>query len=611
MIFEDRSLAPYQGTEAYIFLSYSHRDAEQAAEVIRNMNADGFRVWYDEGLVPGKEWDENIARAIMGCSYFVALVSQNYLDSANCRDELNYARDKKLPLLLIYLEDVQLPAGMEMRLGRMLAIHRHKYIRPELFYAKVRTADGISACRDMTGREPEPEETWTASADWERPLPAERKTWPTALKIGAPLLVLALAALLLLPRLKKSQTPQAESPAPIQTEDVAPAPDVTPTPVQQPEETEAPAPETPGPEATEPPREEPETVETPAPETPAAEPPAEETGLPEAQTEDDSQLELEQAYQQAEALREEGKNAFAALAFHKLGDYRDAQERSRALWREAGLRDTVSIGRDHALGLKEDGTAIVTGKTSDDKCNVSGWSDLVSVAAGVEHSVGLRADGTLVSKGANYKGERSLNGWEDVISVVAGDKITVAVRADGTVLAGGISDTGQCDVDDWTDIVAVAVGLQHTVGLKADGTVVAVGHNSSGQRNVSDWTDIVAIAAGSYHTVGLKADGTVVATGYNPYKQCDVDDWTDIVAIAAGKRHTVGLKSDGTVVAVGYNGDGPCNVQDWTDVIEIDCGEATTIALRSDGTALATGANEEKQCEVRYWRDLRLPFALN
>ena len=110
MVFEDKSLAPYQGSEPYIFLSYSHRDAEPASEVIRHLNGDGFRVWYDEGLVPGKEWDENIARAIMGCSFFVALMSENYLGSTNCRDELNFARDKKLPLLLIYLEDVQLPA---------------------------------------------------------------------------------------------------------------------------------------------------------------------------------------------------------------------------------------------------------------------------------------------------------------------------------------------------------------------------------------------------------------------------------------------------------------------------------------------------------------------
>ena len=89
MVFEDRSLAPYRGDEPYLFLSYSHRDAEQVESVIRSLKTYGFRVWYDEGLTPGKEWDENIANTIMTCSYFIVLMSANYLASANCRDELN------------------------------------------------------------------------------------------------------------------------------------------------------------------------------------------------------------------------------------------------------------------------------------------------------------------------------------------------------------------------------------------------------------------------------------------------------------------------------------------------------------------------------------------
>ena len=130
MRFDDRALAPYQGKEPYIFLSYSHLDGEHAAELIRGMNENGFRVWYDEGLVPGKEWDENIARTIMHCSYFVALMSKNYLESANCRDELNFARDKKLPLLLIYLENIELPAGT----SSFLLNNSEPYMRTDFQY---------------------------------------------------------------------------------------------------------------------------------------------------------------------------------------------------------------------------------------------------------------------------------------------------------------------------------------------------------------------------------------------------------------------------------------------------------------------------------------------
>ncbi len=148
MLFEDRSLAPYQGTEPYLFLSYSHRNADSAAEAIRWLKAAGFRVWYDEGVIPATEWDENIAQAIENCDYLVALISEAYLASSNCLDELNYARDRNIPLLLIYLEDVALPSGLAMRLGRLLAIHRYRYDNPAAFYSKVVRAKGIGICGD-------------------------------------------------------------------------------------------------------------------------------------------------------------------------------------------------------------------------------------------------------------------------------------------------------------------------------------------------------------------------------------------------------------------------------------------------------------------------------
>lgn len=146
MAYDSNLLAPYHGSEPFIFISYSHRNADRAEEIIHNLNRAGFRVWYDEGLIPGREWDENIARIIMGSSYFIALISQEYLASSNCKDELNFARDKNKPILLIYLDEIRLPAGMELRLGRLYAVHRSQYSTDQAFYAKVFSAEGISRC---------------------------------------------------------------------------------------------------------------------------------------------------------------------------------------------------------------------------------------------------------------------------------------------------------------------------------------------------------------------------------------------------------------------------------------------------------------------------------
>lgn len=148
MVFEDQRLAPYRGEEPFLFLSYSHRDADRAAEIILRLKEAGFRVWYDEGVIPATQWDENIARAIGRAAYFVSLISEAYLASSNCLDELNYARDLGKPQLLIYLEDVPLPEGLAMRLGRLLAIYRDRYDDPDVFYGRVFRAKGIKVCRE-------------------------------------------------------------------------------------------------------------------------------------------------------------------------------------------------------------------------------------------------------------------------------------------------------------------------------------------------------------------------------------------------------------------------------------------------------------------------------
>ena len=263
-----------------------------------------------------------------------------------------------------------------------------------------------------------------------------------------------------------------------------------------------------------------------------------------------AQAEISNDYVDAEQLQVQEKNVEAALAFYKLSGYQDARERSLALWDDIAKRDSISARDDHTVGLKADGTVAAVGYNEDGQCNVSGWTDIVAVAAGGNHTVGLKADGTVMAVGSNGYGQCDVSGWRDIVAVAAGSSHTVGLKADGTVVAVGNNYRGRCNVSDWTDIVAISAGNRHTVGLKADGTVVAVGWNKYGQCNVSGWTDIVAISAGSDSTVGLKADGTVVAVGDNEYGQCDVSDWTDIVAISVDD-HTVGLKKDGTVVAVG------------------------------------------------------------
>lgn len=127
----------------YIFISYSHRNESEVLKIIEELKKRGYNVWYDDGIDPGTEWDEYIASHIENCAYFIAFISGEYLESENCKDELNYSRDLNKKRLLVYLENVKLPGGMAMRLNRLQAIHKYRYAEEKDFYDKLVTADGI------------------------------------------------------------------------------------------------------------------------------------------------------------------------------------------------------------------------------------------------------------------------------------------------------------------------------------------------------------------------------------------------------------------------------------------------------------------------------------
>lgn len=133
-------------TKPYIFISYSHRDSDKVIKIIERLQSEGYNVWYDEGIDPGTEWDENIAKHVIECSYFIAFISNGYIGSKNCKDELNYSRDLDKEQLLVYLEEVNLSGGMAMRMNRIQAIFWYKYDKnnTEDAYRKLFSAKGIA-----------------------------------------------------------------------------------------------------------------------------------------------------------------------------------------------------------------------------------------------------------------------------------------------------------------------------------------------------------------------------------------------------------------------------------------------------------------------------------
>ncbi len=129
----DAPFDAYKGSEPYIFISYSHKDAELVFPELIRFREQGFNVWYDQGIGVGEEWALSVEESLMNCALFVIFISENSVESVNVRNEINMALNENIPFVAIYLEDAELKYGLKLRIGSIQGIlkysmHENDYI---------------------------------------------------------------------------------------------------------------------------------------------------------------------------------------------------------------------------------------------------------------------------------------------------------------------------------------------------------------------------------------------------------------------------------------------------------------------------------------------------
>lgn len=150
----------YAGNEPFIFISYAHADAGVVLPLVAGLKERGFRVWYDEGISDGEEWQNKIAIKMAASYCAILFISHAALLSPNCRREIFYAmnlsdRKKNRPAPIpVYLDDGELDPEMELILLRYQSRYFYKYASAEAFLDSLKTAAALQPCR-----QPE-EETW-------------------------------------------------------------------------------------------------------------------------------------------------------------------------------------------------------------------------------------------------------------------------------------------------------------------------------------------------------------------------------------------------------------------------------------------------------------------
>ena len=104
----ERINSPFLADEEqpYIFISYSHKNRDMIIAIIQSLYESGWKIWYDEGLTIGDNYDETIKAHVQNCSAFLLFVTDESVDSKYIKaNEIPWAVEFKKPIIKCILDD--------------------------------------------------------------------------------------------------------------------------------------------------------------------------------------------------------------------------------------------------------------------------------------------------------------------------------------------------------------------------------------------------------------------------------------------------------------------------------------------------------------------------
>ncbi len=111
-------LTTYEEDKPYLFVSYSHKDADKVYPILRLLQKKNVRLWFDVDSIPaGMDYTEHIATKIWGCTAFMPMISSNSVKSEFVRKEIGLADRREKPFFPILLEDIVLSPGMDLQIN--------------------------------------------------------------------------------------------------------------------------------------------------------------------------------------------------------------------------------------------------------------------------------------------------------------------------------------------------------------------------------------------------------------------------------------------------------------------------------------------------------------
>jgi len=117
----------YEGDDSYFFVSYAHADADQVYAEMSWLKAEGYNLWYDDGIHVGSLWRRALATALSNSAGVIFYCTERAGQSENCSQEINFALEEGKPVYVVHLDDTPLPAELRLTLNVRQNLKRNAF----------------------------------------------------------------------------------------------------------------------------------------------------------------------------------------------------------------------------------------------------------------------------------------------------------------------------------------------------------------------------------------------------------------------------------------------------------------------------------------------------
>ena len=142
-------LEPYEGHDPYIFISYCHKNQDMVMDILNNLSRLGYRFWYDKGINVGSSWNDSIASHIDNASHFIFFLSNDFIQSKYCLDELEYAKSEDKQIIPVCIEETKISGGLKLSINRLQVFNKYQFSE-SYFYDQIAQIQNIHKCNKNT-----------------------------------------------------------------------------------------------------------------------------------------------------------------------------------------------------------------------------------------------------------------------------------------------------------------------------------------------------------------------------------------------------------------------------------------------------------------------------